>query len=125
MAAIAAGVEEIQLLAFLFGGGGFGLRGLGGLRLGQALLEFVHAAGGVDELLRAGVERMARVANTDDDHRFGRTRLDHIAARATNFRILIFGMCLSFHNKRAHRVTMAAGLTSRKLADSPKTPQKP
>jgi len=39
--------------------------GLRGFRLGHALLEFVHAAGGVHKLLLAGVERMAGVANTN------------------------------------------------------------
>ena len=56
--------KQLGLFLFLRG-----VLGLGGLRLGGALLEFVHAAGGVHELLLAGVERMADVANADDDGR--------------------------------------------------------
>ena len=67
--------------------------------LGGALLEFVHAAGGVHELLLAGVKRVAGVANADDDGRIGGTRLDHVAAGATNFRVHIFRMNVRLHKK--------------------------
>jgi hypothetical protein len=67
----------------------FGLRGLG---LGEALLEFVHAAGGIYKFLRAGVKRMAGIANADDDGGFGGARLDHVAAGATDFRVGVFRM---------------------------------
>ena len=73
-----------------------GLRGCG---FGGALLEFVHAAGGVHELLRAGVERMAHVANADDDGLLGVARLDHVAAGATDFRVHIFRMNVRLHKK--------------------------
>ena len=53
---------------FLFLRGVFGLRGQG---FGGALLEFVHAAGGVHELLLARVKRVADVADADDDGRAG------------------------------------------------------
>src|ERR1017187_9659358 len=56
---------------FLFLGGVLGLRGL---RLGEALLELVHATGGVHELLLARVKRVADVADADDDGRAGRAR---------------------------------------------------
>jgi len=69
------------------------------LCLGGTLLEFVHAAGGVHELLLAGVKRMADVANADDDGRFGGTRLDHVAAGATDFRVHIFRMNVRLHKK--------------------------
>jgi hypothetical protein len=88
--------ESGQLNFFLF------LRGErlgGGLRLGGALLEFVHAAGGVHELLRAGVKGMAHVANADDDGLLGGTRLDHVAAGATDFRVNIFWMNVRLHKK--------------------------
>jgi hypothetical protein len=85
---------QLSLFLFLrgerFGGGG----GLGG-----ALLEFVHAAGGVHELLRAGVEGMAHVANADDDGLLGGARLDHVAAGATDFRVHIFRMNVRLHKK--------------------------
>jgi hypothetical protein len=48
-----------------------GLGGLGGLRLGHALLEFVDAACRINEFLLACVEGMAGVANTHNNHRFG------------------------------------------------------
>ena len=82
-----------KLFLFLAGRSG----GLGGLGLHQALLELVHTTGGVHELLLAGVERMARVADADDDRLPGRARLDHVAARATDFRVRIFRMNISFH----------------------------
>jgi hypothetical protein len=53
----AGGWQTRWLLLFLFAG--LGLRSLRGLRLGHALLELVHAPGSIDELLLAGVERMA------------------------------------------------------------------
>src|SRR5579884_2595465 len=86
---------KAMLLLFLFCGGG----GLRGLRLGHALLELVHATGRVHKLLRTGVERMANVANTEQNHRFGRAGLDHVAAGATDFRLLIFRVYVNFHNK--------------------------
>jgi hypothetical protein len=55
-------VEKLGLFLFLRGKGRLGGQGLGG-----ALLEFVHAAGGVHKFLLAGVKRMAGVANADDD----------------------------------------------------------
>jgi hypothetical protein len=76
-----------------------GLFGLRGLRLGQALLEFVHASGGVHELLCAGVKRVAGVANADDDGGFGGTRLDHVAAGAPDFRVRIFWMNVRLHKR--------------------------
>jgi hypothetical protein len=91
-----------KLLLFLLGGG---KRFLGGLRLGGALLEFVHAAGGVHELLLAGVERVADVANTDDNNRPGGAGLDHVATGAPDFRIHIFRMNVRLH-KKGRKVTM-------------------
>jgi hypothetical protein len=85
------------LLLFLSGAG----LGLGGLRLGHALLELVHAACRINEFLRAGVEGMADVANTEENDWFGGTGLDDVAAGATNFRVHIFRMYISFHNKGA------------------------
>lgn len=88
-------------LLFLFRG----KRGLSGLRLGGALLEFVHASGGVHELLLTGVKRVADVANTDDNHRLGGAGLDYVAAGATNLRIHIFRMDVRLH-KKGHETTM-------------------
>jgi len=84
----------VKLGFFLFlGSEGFG----GGGGLGGALLEFVHAAGGIHKLLLAGVKRMAGVANTDDDGRLGGTRLDDVAAGATDLGVHIFRMNVRLH----------------------------
>ncbi len=85
-------------LAFFLLRGRSRLRGLG---LGHALLEFIHAPGGIDELLLAGVEGMAGVAYTDNYHRLRGTGLDYVAARATNLRIHVFRMNLLFHKRQA------------------------
>ena len=76
----------------------------GGLRLGGALLEFVHATGGVHEFLLAGVKRMADVADADNDDRLGGARLDHVAAGATDFRVHIFRMNVRLHKKDAKTI---------------------
>ena len=85
----------MKLLLFLLGGRG-GLRGLG---LGHALLEFIHAAGGIHELLLARIERVADVANTNNNGLAGRTGFDHVAAGATDFRVHIFRMNFRLHKK--------------------------
>src|SRR5215467_959127 len=58
-----AGGSRKASLAFLFLAGSGG--GLGRLGFGHALLEFVHATGGINEFLLAGVKRVTGVANTD------------------------------------------------------------
>ena len=92
-----SGRKKRGTLLLLFLGGLEG--GLGGQRLDGALLEFVHATGGIDEFLRAGVEGMAGVANADQKSRFGGAGLDDVAASATNFRVHIFRMYVNSHNK--------------------------
>ena len=87
------------------------MRGLGGLGLDHALLEFVHAPGGVHELLLAGVKRMAGVADADDNRGLGRAGLDDVAARATDLRFLILRVNVSFH-KRPQNIPVVSGLTS-------------
>jgi len=90
-------------LNFLFLLGGKRL--LGGLRLGGALLEFIHATGGIHELLLASIERMADVANADDDRGLGGTRLDHVATSATDFGVHIFRVYVRLHKKDGHNIT--------------------
>ena len=102
-------VIERRLFLLFLARGGLGDGGLGGLRLGHALLELVHAAGGIDELLLARVERMAGVANTDRQILTRRTGLDRVAAGATDFRLVVFRMSVSFHNKGAGPYQSAAG----------------
>jgi hypothetical protein len=86
--------ESLSLL-FLFRG----KCGLGGLCLGGTLLEFVHAPGGVHELLLAGIEGMADVADADNDHGLGGAGLDHVATGAADFRVHIFRMDVRLHKK--------------------------
>jgi hypothetical protein len=88
-----------------------GKRSLGGLRLRGALLELVHATGGIHELLLTSVKWMAHVTDTDDDGRPGGAGLDHVAARATDFRFLIFRMNVGFH-KRPHKLPWSELITS-------------
>jgi hypothetical protein len=76
-----------------------GKRLLGGLGFGGALLEFIHAPGGVHKLLLAGVKRMANVANANDDRGLGGTRLDHVAAGTTNLGVHIFRVNVRLHKK--------------------------
>ena len=87
---------KVRLLLFLFVGG---RSILGSLSLCQTLLVFINATSSINEFLGAGVERVAHVADTDQKGVLGRTCLNYIAARATNFRFLIFRMYFSFHNK--------------------------
>ena len=62
-------------------------------------MEFVHAAGRVHKLLLAGVERMAHVANANNDRGLGGTGLDHVAAGATDFGVHIFRVYVRLHKK--------------------------
>jgi hypothetical protein len=97
-AASAGGWRKSGLFLLFLARGGVSL---GGLRLNHALLEFIHAPGGIDELLRAGVKRMAGVADANQDGRFGGAGFKCIAAGATNFRIHIFRMYFVFHTNKA------------------------
>jgi hypothetical protein len=60
-------------------------------------LELVHAAGGVHELLLAGVERMADVADAQNHGLLGGASLDDVATGTTDFRVHILRMNISFH----------------------------
>jgi len=85
-----------SLLLFLFSRRG----GLGGLRFYHALLELVHATGGVHKLLLAGIKGMAGITNTNNDHWLCGPGLDHVAARATDLGLHIFWMNICFHKGR-------------------------
>src|SRR6267378_3597662 len=89
-------------------------RGLRCLCLDHALLEFVHASGGIDELLRASVKGMARIADTDNNYRLGGAGLNHVATGATDFRVHIFGMYGFFH-KRPENIASIYPMTSGKF----------
>ena len=101
-------MSERELDLLLLGSSGSGDSGLGGLRLDHALLKLINSAGGIDELLLAGVKRVAGVANTKDGRRFGRAGLDYIATGATDFRVDILRVQISFHiKKRAEGISGA------------------
>jgi hypothetical protein len=106
----AGGCGEKQLFLFLFRGSSF----LGSLSFGHALLEFIHATGGIDEFLCAGIKWMAGVANADNDGRLDGTRLDHVATSATDFRFRVFRMYINSH-KRDENLAAFAFLTSANL----------
>src|SRR6267143_914049 len=95
-----------QLLLFLLGGGG-GI--LVRLRLGQALLELIHAAGGIYKLLSASIKRMTNVTNTQQNCGPGGAGFDDVATGATDFRVLIFGMDVSFHIAKAVKGSSSCG----------------
>lgn len=91
-------VKGTKLFLFLLAGGG---SSLGGLRLGHALLELIDTTSRIDEFLRASVEGMADVADAQNRGVLCGTGLDHVAASATDFRVYIFRMNISFHKSRA------------------------
>src|SRR4051794_26889174 len=67
---------------------------------GCAALEPLDPAPGIDELLLAGVERMAGGADLDVEVRLGRARVELVATRATDVRQHVIGMDLSLHPNR-------------------------
>ena len=64
------------------------------------LVEFVHTAGGIDDFLFAGVERMAFGANLDIEGFFGHGGFGNelVAARAGNRYVVVIGMDTLFHD---------------------------
>src|SRR3954470_14116290 len=95
--------------ALLRGAGGGGCARCGGRRAGLAgglleavgpaelLAEPLHAAGGVDELLLAGEERVALAANIDVDLRRRAAGRERVPAGTVHSAGLITGMDLGFH----------------------------
>ena len=61
------------------------------------LVELVNTAAGVDQLLLAGVERVALGANLDGDVLAGGAGLDDVAAGAPDCGLIIFGMYAFLH----------------------------
>ena len=110
----AGGWEKGTLALFLLGRGG----GLGGLGLGHALLELIDSAGGIDELLLAGVEGMAGVADTDNNDGLRGSGLDHIAAGTTDFRVHILRMNL-FSHKRQGKYHLSGIRQARRFSTAP------
>src|SRR5439155_27153025 len=73
------------------------LRRLGALRPLEAALQALDPAAGVDELLLAGVERVAVRADLDVQLRLRRAGLELVPARAMHGREHVFGMDASLH----------------------------
>src|SRR5690606_7710422 len=63
----------------------------------QALLEPLDLARGVDDVLRAGEERMALVADLDADRLGRRTDGELVPAHAVDLRLVELGMNLGLH----------------------------
>jgi len=72
-------------------------RGGPALLQGVAALEALHAAGGVNDALLAGEERMAFATDFGVQLRTGRARLERVAARADGRGLNIGGMNLCLH----------------------------
>ena len=66
-------------------------------RLGEAALEALDAATGIDQLLLAGVEGMALAADFDVDLRLGVTGVDHVAAGTSDGAVHIVRMDALLH----------------------------
>src|SRR5579859_7955477 len=74
------------------------LLGLGRLLAGVLLAEFLDPPGGVDDLLLAGVERVARRAHLDVERLAQRrARHERVAAAARDLDFLVLGVDLRFH----------------------------
>src|SRR5579862_7799645 len=71
--------------------------GLAGGELGVLLLEAFDAAGGINELLLAGVEGVADAADFDFDVLGGRAGFKGVAAGAANLRKVVSGMDFLLH----------------------------
>ena len=65
----------------------------------EFLVEPIDPAFGVDELLAASEERVARGADFEVEFRFGRTRLECVAARAPDIDLSIIGVDPFLHSQ--------------------------
>src|SRR5712691_6217326 len=88
-------------------GAGFALGALGAL---EALLETLHPAAGVHELLLARVERVAVRADLDVKLGLRRPRLECVPARARHRGEHVLGMDLSLHESRIAAASWGATL---------------
>ena len=70
------------------------------LALSVAALEALDTSGGVDDLLLAGKERMAGVAELDTERFAGAADLETVAAGAGDGSVMVFWMDSCFHDKK-------------------------
>ena len=68
----------------------------------ELLVELLHAAAGVDQLLLAGVEGVALGADFHGDVLTGGTGLDDVAAGAANGGLIVLGMDAFLHYNSPH-----------------------
>ena len=68
----------------------------------KAAIEAVHTAAGIDQLLLAGVERVALRADFHVDLGLGGAGLDDVAARAGDGAVNVVGMDTLFHSFSPH-----------------------
>src|SRR5205823_4974267 len=82
------------------------------VRPAELLAEALDAAGGVDELLLPGEERMAVATDIDVDLGQRAAGLEGVAAGTVNGAGLVFGMGFGFHGRRSNqmRATQASPL---------------
>ena len=85
----------------------------GRFRAAIAAREFLHPAGGIDELLFAGEKRMAGGADADFDVPASRAGMVDRAAGAANVRLVVVRMNVRFHVGKRVR-TVAAESAGRK-----------
>jgi hypothetical protein len=77
-----------------------GEAGFGHLARAETLREFLHAAGGINELLLTGEKRMAGRANTKAQVLFGGAGVIDGATGADDLAFHIFGVDIRFHGSR-------------------------
>jgi hypothetical protein len=66
------------------------------------LLETLHPAGGVDQLLLAGVERMTGGTDFGVDFRLGGPSLENVAAETLDGHVSVVGMDTFFHVRASY-----------------------
>ena len=94
--------------------------------LGDAPLEALDATAGVDQLLPAGVERVAGGADLDVDLGLGRAGHELVAARAAYVSVDVLGMDIGLHGltilaSRVQRPGRPRGARQRSAPDAPAT----
>lgn len=79
--------------------GGASFAGISPLLFGVTAFEALDAAGGIDEFLLTGEERVAFRADADPDVGACGTGVDHVPTGADDIGFPIFGMDVRFHEK--------------------------
>jgi hypothetical protein len=82
-------------------------------------IEALDAAGGVDQPLRAGVEGMATLADLDMQFSHRGARLKRVAACASNYAAMVFGMNSGFHLLPSLRDIVSSGRSPTQFTFAP------